>query len=48
MKSLKDNLDNQKEFALKIQSMLGDLGFFNSLNSDNQNQDDLEQSNENY
>ena len=45
IKSLKDSLDNQKEFASKIQSMLNDLGFFNSLDSDNHNQNDLEQSN---
>lgn len=43
--SLKDNLDNQKKFALKIQNMLDDLGLLNSFDSDNSNQDNLDHNN---
>lgn len=46
IESLKDSLDNQKKFAIKIQSMLDDLGFFNSFDNDNQDKNNLDKTNE--
>ena len=43
IESLKNNLDNQKLFASKIQRMLDDLGFLNILESDNNNQNNIDQ-----
>ena len=46
IKSLKNNLDNQEKFALKIRSMLDELGFFNLLNKDDQKQNNSNESDE--
>ena len=46
IKSLKNNLDNQEKFALKIRSMLDELGFFNLFNKDDQKQNNSNESDE--
>lgn len=46
IKSLKNNLDNQEKCALKIQSMLDELGFFNLFNNDDQKKNDSNESDE--